>query len=216
MNKGAGAVLPTLAGAMTLPWTISAAVAAPVATALGFCGGMLGSKIGADYGRKIDTRRHGYTNYETLYGLAGGLAGGVIGGGIGSIGDAMINIKLPGVLSPAKNPSLNTDFGNYYNPSGLPKGDFAAKMLMENINKTVLSSNPSTITPKMLFKLGDVEINNPNLYYRQGSRHMGNHFLRTGVVSAGDTNYLPAVKVNGIQLTRKEAFRNPMFSKGHL
>jgi hypothetical protein len=168
---------------------------------------LAGSKIG----RRIDERRHGYTNNELLYGTIGGFAGGFAG----SIGDAAINIKYPGILPPAKNPPVNPDFGNYYNPLGLSKGDFAAKMLMENVGNTTLSSNLSTV-PKMLFKLGDVEINNPNLYYRQGSRHMGNHFLRTGVVSAGDTNHLPAVKVNGIQLTRKEAFRNPMFSKGHL
>jgi hypothetical protein len=169
---------------------------------------LAGSKIG----RRIDERRHGYTNNELLYGTIGGFAGGLTG----SVGDAAINIKYPGILPPAKNPPVNPDFGNYYNPLGLSKGDFAAKMLMENVGNTTLSSTSPTVAPKILFKLGDVEINNPNLYYRQGSRHMGNHFLRTGVVRAGDTNHLPAVKVNGIQLTRKEAFRNPMFSKGHL
>ena len=76
---------------------------------------MLGSKIGGDYGRKIDTRGHGYTNYELGYGLAGGLAGGVIGGGIGSIGDAFIHTKFPGVLPPIKpNKPINHGYERHY------------------------------------------------------------------------------------------------------
>jgi len=46
------------------------------------------------------------------------------------------------------------------------------------------------------FRLGDLEINNPNLYYRQGGPEMGESFLRTGTITPGPY------------------YKNPMFSKG--
>lgn len=46
--------------------------------------------------------------------------------------------------------------------------------------------------------MGDVEINNPSLYYRQGSTSMGEDFLNTGVVREGGE------------------YANPMFARGKL
>ena len=46
--------------------------------------------------------------------------------------------------------------------------------------------------------MGDVEINNPSLYYRQGSTRMGDDFLNTGVVREGG------------------GYANPMFARGKL
>ena len=55
--------------------------------------------------------------------------------------------------------------------------------------------NPATFNR---FRLGDLEINNPGLNYRQGGAQMGEDFLKTGVVNPG------------------LSFKNPMFAEGKL
>ena len=58
----------------------------------------------------------------------------------------------------------------------------------------------STLRPKPVVrtKVGDIEIDNPALYYRQGSKEMADDFLKTGIVDTdGD-------------------FYNPMFAQGRL
>lgn len=72
----------------------------------------------------------------------------------------------------------------------------------QSINK-VLSAVPNktpkiNITPNVRTRVGDIEINNPSMYYRQGSKEMAQDFLETGVVGTDGS------------------FSNPMFSKGGL
>lgn len=54
------------------------------------------------------------------------------------------------------------------------------------------------IIPKIRTKVGDVEIDNPQLAYRQGTTEMGDDFIKTGVVNA------------------EGEFDNPMFARGRL
>ena len=63
--------------------------------------------------------------------------------------------------------------------------------------------------------MGDVEINNPNLYYRQGTKEVGEDFAKSGVVKAGTENHMPKEQTGRI-LLRKQTFERPMFSQGHL
>ena len=57
----------------------------------------------------------------------------------------------------------------------------------------------SDITPQIRTKIGDVEVDNPQLYYRQGSQEMADAFNRLGIVESEGSDY-----------------RNPMFAKGEL
>ena len=57
----------------------------------------------------------------------------------------------------------------------------------------------SNITPQIRTKIGDVEVDNPQLYYRQGSQEIGEAFNRLGIVESEGSGYA-----------------NPMFAKGQL
>lgn len=66
------------------------------------------------------------------------------------------------------------------------------------LNPETLRFNPSINNPKFLrVKLGDIEINNPNLYYRQGSTQMGENFLTTGVVKTDDAGFVNPMYLQG-------------------
>lgn len=74
-----------------------------------------------------------------------------------------------------------------------------------------------TLTPQMRYRLGDVEINDPNLNYRQGARGTADDFLQSGKVR---------VKYKGADAAKREkkpgrllltkSFDNPMFKQGGL
>lgn len=74
-----------------------------------------------------------------------------------------------------------------------------------------------TLTPQMRYRLGDVEINDPNLNYRQGARGTADDFLQSGKVR---------VKYEGADAAKRErkpgrllltkSFNNPMFKQGGL
>lgn len=73
-----------------------------------------------------------------------------------------------------------------------------AKILSKELDNSPIVS--STLRPKPIIrtKVGDIEINNPELYYRQGSKEMADDFLKTGIVNTDG------------------AYSNPMFAQGHL
>lgn len=74
-----------------------------------------------------------------------------------------------------------------------------------------------TPTPQMRYRLGDVEINDPNLNYRQGASGLADDFLKTGKVR---------VKYEGAEAAKREkkpgklllykSFDSPMFKQGGL
>lgn len=73
-----------------------------------------------------------------------------------------------------------------------------AKILSKELDSSPIIS--STLRPKPIIrtKVGDIEIDNPELYYRQGSKEMADDFLKTGIVNTDG------------------AYSNPMFAQGHL
>lgn len=73
-----------------------------------------------------------------------------------------------------------------------------AKILSREIDKSNIVANSLLPKPTVRTKVGDIEIDNPSLYYRQGSKEMADDFLETGIV---DTD---------------GAYSNPMFAQGHL
>lgn len=73
-----------------------------------------------------------------------------------------------------------------------------AKILSREIDKSNIVANSLLPKPTVRTRVGDIEIDNPNLYYRQGSKEMADDFLETGVVSTDG------------------AYSNPMFAQGHL
>lgn len=73
-----------------------------------------------------------------------------------------------------------------------------AKILSRDINNSNIVANSLLPKPTVRTKVGDIEIDNPALYYRQGSKEMADDFLKTGIV---DTD---------------GAYSNPMFAQGYL
>lgn len=74
----------------------------------------------------------------------------------------------------------------------------------------------SVKTPTVRTKVGDVEVDNPGLNYRVGTKEIIKDFKESGVVRAGKINSQNSNKVGGIQLRKKETFENPMFKEGSL
>lgn len=73
-----------------------------------------------------------------------------------------------------------------------------AKLLSNAIDNSNIVANSLQPKPTVRTKVGDIEIDNPSLYYRQGSKEIADDFLETGVVSTDGS------------------FSNPMFAQGHL
>lgn len=72
------------------------------------------------------------------------------------------------------------------------------------------------LNPQTRFRLGDIEIDNPNLAYRQGSTGLVNDFLNTGIVRSegmGVKRITPTSR--GRLLLLSKNFSNPMFQQGH-
>jgi hypothetical protein len=94
-------------------------------------------------------------------------------------------------------------------------GDVAADGLNRGIRTTRLSQ--PLLEPAMRFKVGDIEINDPNLYYRQGTKEMGDDLIESRVVRGTNLNTIKKVYAlpgSRIQLTK--AFSKPMFNQGKL
>ena len=100
---------------------------------------------------------------------------------------------------------------------GLYSNDFINNVVASALNKeTPIKHTIKSAIPVVRTKIGDVEIDNPNLYYRQGTHHIGDDLIDTRVVKEGVSNNVKPVSINGIQLTKKQAFKAPMFSQGKL
>ena len=125
----------------------------------------------------------------------GSSIGGELGGLIGSqIGSTISDSRYAPLIGGAIGGSLGGGLGSY-----IPNRNYIrlANALNNNIRNAKV--NLSYIRPDFnRFRLGDVEINNPSLYYRQGSIGMGDDFLNTGVVREGG------------------GYANPMFARGKL
>ena len=87
---------------------------------------------------------------------------------------------------------------------------------MRTIKLGVPESPP--IKPNMRFRLGDVEINDPNLNYRQGKSGLVDDFIRTGVVRTQENPSLAIEKAANPQrkFLLTKSFNNPMFRQGSL
>lgn len=183
-----GAAVASLpASAATIGWIPTLATEAA---------GWAGS-IGAGYlGNKADQKLG--TNW---IGPTAGIVGGVLSGAGAYRG--MVNAGSKGLLKGS---------GNMYGSRF--RSDVAADM-MNNSIKTVEPKTTLSTTPVIRTKVGDLEIDDPNLFYRQGTHHVGDDFLESGVVRAGTINHTPTQQTKGIVLT-KRAFEQPMFSKGKL
>ena len=95
----------------------------------------------------------------------------------------------------------------------------AYKRLASMLDEKVLAKEfeqAEALQPQTRFRLGDVEIDNPNLAYRQGSTGLVNDFLNTGIVRSegmGDKRTVPTSR--GRLLLLSKDFSNPMFQYGH-
>ena len=95
----------------------------------------------------------------------------------------------------------------------------AYKRLASMLDEKVLAKEfeqTEALNPQTRFRLGDIEIDNPNLAYRQGSTGLVNDFLNTGIVRSegmGDKRTTPTSR--GRLLLLSKNFSNPMFQQGH-
>lgn len=91
--------------------------------------------------------------------------------------------------------------------------------------KPVFSEGYTITTPKVRTRVGDVEIDNPQLAYRQGDKGIVEDFLKSGEVRIPEGDYVqpiiattksknPAKKSFTFDLSR--SFENPMFAQGYL
>lgn len=77
----------------------------------------------------------------------------------------------------------------------------------------IYDEEPVSSSQHNLFRLGDVEINNPRLNYRQGRQGMSEDFLNTGEVTA-KSDQAPIKQIKGLLLSK--TFDTPMFAQGFL
>ena len=183
-----GAAVASLpASAATIGW-----IPTLTTEAAGWAGSVGAGYLGNNADQKLGTNWIGPT---------AGIVGGMLSGAGAYRG--MVNAGSKGLLKGS---------GNMYGSRF--RSDVAADM-MNNSIKTVEPKTILSTTPVIRTKVGDLEIDDPHLYYRQGTHHVGDDFLKSGIVQAGTTNHVPIQQVNGITLT-KRAFGSPMFSKGKL
>ncbi len=72
------------------------------------------------------------------------------------------------------------------------------------------------LTPKNLLKLGDIEVNNPQLAYRQGS-NLVDDFLKSGQVRIPEGSYAKKeIIVGNKRFKLGKSFESPIFSQGYL
>lgn len=92
----------------------------------------------------------------------------------------------------------------------------AYKRLASMLDEKVLANEFEAPKPQTRFRLGDVEIDNPNLAYRQGTTGLVDDFLNTGIVRSegmGVKRTTPTSR--GRLLLLSKNFNNPMFQQGH-
>ena len=95
----------------------------------------------------------------------------------------------------------------------------AYKRLASMLDEKVLAKEfeqTEALNPQTRYRLGDVEIDNPNLAYRQGTTGLVDDFLNTGIVRSegmGVKRTTPTSR--GRLLLLSKNFNNPMFQQGH-
>lgn len=178
------------------------------------------ANIGVDWGNKLNpyTQRDLIANAAKSFGVTnatpytlplfasftpgmaartfmGSAIGGEVGGLVGSqVATAASDKPWAPLVGGLAGGFIGGGIGSY-----VPNKNYIrlANALNNNIQNAKV--NLSYIRPDFnRFKLGDVEINNPSLYYRQGSTSMGEDFLNTGIVREGG------------------GYANPMFARGKL
>lgn len=91
------------------------------------------------------------------------------------------------------------------------------RKILNSIKNTELPKNSSEVPSSHIrTQIGDLIVDDPSLYYREGTKEMGDDFIQSGIVKAGEENHASTVKVGGISLKKKVAFPNPMFAHGRL
>ena len=88
-----------------------------------------------------------------------------------------------------------------------------ARELKNNVKQTKLTYQE--YAPTIRTRVGDVEVDNPNLFYRVGTKDIVEDFNKTGKVRAGETNHQNPISSGGISL-KKHTYPNPMFKEGSL
>lgn len=92
----------------------------------------------------------------------------------------------------------------------------AYKRLASILDEKILAKKFEVLQPQTRFRLGDIEIDNPNLAYRQGSAGLVDDFLNTGTVRSDGMGRSVGVDVPGIgHFDFSKNFNNPMFQQGH-
>lgn len=97
-------------------------------------------------------------------------------------------------------------------------GVFEEKALAKEFEQAAKTTTATSEVPKpqMRFRLGDVEINDPNLSYRQGSTGLVSDFLNTGTVRSDGMGRSAGFDVPGVgHFDLSKNFDNPMFQQGH-
>ena len=97
------------------------------------------------------------------------------------------------------------------------KAKAVSRRLGENVGKAKLEQN-SNYTPEVRTKVGDIEINNPQLAYRQVGLDGLKDFQKSGVVRVPEGDYGSNVVTTkkGFTFDFGKSFNNPMFSQGRL
>lgn len=174
---------------------------------------------------------------QDQYGFNAGLTTGnaVQDAVLGAAGETVIGPMLGKGLNLVGNKVIGTKFGNYlYNQAenligkGIQhvapqvKSAIIASKLNRQIRNTKLPQSQLNVTelhPHSRVKVGDVEINDPNLAYRQVGESIVKEFPITGrqIPTMAESGYgiERAAKPTGIILG-KVPFKNPMYAQGHL
>lgn len=85
------------------------------------------------------------------------------------------------------------------------------------LSKTDLGQTFNKVAPITRIKLGDIEINDPNLAYRQGGEGVAQDFINTGQVRSDNMGTSASFEVPGLgKFDFSKNFSNPMFKQGGL
>lgn len=128
-------------------------------------------------------------------------------------GTTLLNTSL--VIPFAKAVPKNIDFGLSSLGNKAAKGRLVGRMMK---NPSLREYPTDDINPKSRYLLGDVEINNPQLSYRQGT-DIAPDFMQSNKVALPEAlNYgdRDIVLSNGKTINLGKTFNNPMFAQGRL
>ena len=92
---------------------------------------------------------------------------------------------------------------------------FVNQAFKQGLRKPIQFGMGETLLPQVRTKIGDVEINNPGLNYRVGTKEIVEDFQNSGIVRAGKVNSQKPNRAGRFLLT-KETFQTPMFEQGSL